>query len=73
MKKILAIFAFALVLVFPAIAQAPSLKCPIHNVPAFYTGKQKTVGNYPNGNTTYYEYCDNGNSSGHCWWSDGKL
>jgi hypothetical protein len=53
MKKFLAVFAFALVLAFPAIAQAPSLRCSIHNVPAFYTGKQKTVGNYPNGNTTY--------------------
>lgn len=73
MKSFLAVSAFVIALALPAMAQAPALECPVHKVPALYTGKQKTQGNYPHGNTTYYEYCDNGKSSGHCWWNDGRL
>lgn len=47
MKKFLTALASACMLACPAIAQAPSLQCAIHHVPAFYTGKQKTTGSHP--------------------------
>ena len=49
-RKSFARSTFALALSFPATEQAPSLKFPVHHVPAFFNGRQRAVDNDPNGN-----------------------
>jgi len=50
---------------FAADAQAPSVICPIHNVPAQITGRTKTDGE---GRTIAWEYCHSGVNTRHCFW-----
>jgi hypothetical protein len=69
MKKRMAIVSLML-LPLSATAQAPVVNCPVHNVPANFTGRTRTDGA---GRTTSYEYCDGGDSRGHCFWGVSRL
>jgi hypothetical protein len=64
MKKICAMGI--LLTCFSAVAQAPSVICPIHNVPAQITGHTKTDGE---GRTIAWEYCHSGVNTQHCFWA----
>jgi hypothetical protein len=64
MKKTIAAISLVL-LSLSATAQAPVVDCPVHHVPANFTGRTRTDGS---GRTTAYEYCDSGSSRGHCFW-----
>lgn len=63
MRRLLALAV--LLCSFPVVAQAPSVICPIHHVPAQITGRTKTDGE---GRTTAWEYCHGDGSSHHCFW-----
>lgn len=64
MKKLFAVAA--LLIASTAVAQAPTVMCPVHNVPAQVTGRTKTDGQ---GRTTVYEYCHSEGISRHCFWA----
>jgi len=60
-------FATALLLVsLVAVAQSPQVTCPVHNVPALFTGNTKTDGS---GRTIAYEYCHTQGYGEHCFWA----
>lgn len=64
MKKTIAAIALTL-LSMSATAQAPVVDCPVHHVPANFTGRTRIDGS---GRTNAYEYCDGGSSREHCFW-----
>jgi hypothetical protein len=53
-------------LVIPAVAQAPSIICPVHNVPAQITGRTEKDGE---GRTIAWEYCHGTPPNQHCFWT----
>jgi len=63
MEKLVAVLV--LVCSLSAVAQAPSVICPVHNVPAQVTGKTKKDGE---GRTIAWEYCHSGVNYQHCFW-----
>jgi hypothetical protein len=61
MKKLFAVLFFGM----SAFAQAPTVTCPTHHVPAQVTGRTKTDGS---GRTIAWEYCHGTAPSQHCFW-----
>jgi len=63
MKKIFAASILLCCLAVPA--QAPTVMCPVHHVPAYITGQTQKDGE---GRTTAWQYCHGTGSDQHCFW-----
>jgi hypothetical protein len=64
MKKLCAVAI--LLTSFATVAQAPSVICPVHNVPAQITGRQQKDGE---GRVIAWEYCHGTPPNQHCFWT----
>jgi opacity protein-like surface antigen len=64
MKKLCAVAI--LLTSFATVAQAPTVICPIHHVPAQITGRTQKDGE---GRTIAWEYCHSGVNTTHCFWA----
>lgn len=64
MKRSLAVLT--LLLALPAIAQAPSIMCPVHHVPSYMTGETQKDGE---GRVIAWRYCHGIPPDQHCFWT----